>query len=289
MTKLGLRVLLAAATTALVATAGSSTAAPVPYAGGTYSQNFDGLPTTANSTTPFSQTLNSNPSPNERGPYELTAVTGATGIDGWYGANNGGTGVSMEFRAHNGSQSGGTGRGVLSLGADGSTERALGGLPTSAQIPRWGVIFTNNSTNTYTSVDVSFVTEQWRRGDVAAPGDVAAFAYALNVTSINDAAFTAFTALDAATVNSQAAPTNVALDGNDPANRASVASTISGLSWAPGQTLALRWSLSDITGQDNGLGIDNFSFTAAVPEPASTTVMVLGVTALARRARRTSR
>src|SRR5207237_1778080 len=55
----------------------------------------------------------------------------------------------------------------------------------------------------------------------------------------------------------------VTLDGNLAANQTAVNAIVAGLSWAPGQTLALRWTDVDDGGSDDGLGIDNLSFAGA--------------------------
>ena len=82
-------------------------------------------------------------------------------------------------------------------------------------------------------------------------------------------------------------PTEVALDGNLPANQVAVAGTVSGLDWAPGETLVLRWSITEQDGQDDGLGIDNLSFIAhPVPEPSTLALAAAALLGLAVAARR---
>ena len=69
---------------------------------------------------------------------------------------------------------------------------------------------------------------------------------------------------------------NTALNGNDPANQQAVSGTVTGLSWAPGQDLVLRWNSNELSGSDNGLAIDNLSFSA-VPEPSSVALAAIGL------------
>jgi hypothetical protein len=166
---------------------------------------------------------------------------------------------------------------VISYGTDGSTERALGFLPTSNQISTHGLVLQNDSALTFVSIDVSFIGEQWRRGDDGAA--TLSFSYGLGANI--GAALTAFPALNFSSPNTQVAPLNVALDGNLPANQVSKSSTISGLNWAPGTTLVLRWATSEMSGQDDGLGIDDLSFSAAVPEPSTLLLGSLAVVGLA--------
>lgn len=60
-----------------------------------------------------------------------------------------------------------------------------------------------------------------------------------------------------------------------------MAGLISGLSIGSGNTFGIRWSLSDLNGvtSDDGLAIDDFRLTAtvaAVPEPTTWAMMLLG-------------
>jgi len=70
----------------------------------------------------------------------------------------------------------------------------------------------------------------------------------------------------------------IPLDGNLPANQTAVNEFVGGITWSPGTWLVLRWDGKDVTGQDNGLAIDNLSFSAGVPEP--TGAVLAGVAAI---------
>jgi len=264
-----LRTIGSVAALALLAATGlmgrNAHAAPLGYVGGTINENFDTLPT--NVTNPTQVGLS-------KAPFDLNpAINNLTGLTGWQ-ASNLGTSATTEFRSQNGSLSGSGGRGVISYGTNGSTERALGALPTSNQINPFGLVLVNNSQDTYQKISVSFVGEQWRRGE---PGvnNIMTFAYgeAANIAG----GLTAVPALSFSNPNTQAAPTEVALDGNLPANQVAISGTITGLNWAPGETLVLRWTISEGSGQDNGMGIDNFEFTAQVPEPSTLALACVAV------------
>lgn len=242
--------------------------APLSYDGTGYVQDFDGLPT--NVSNPV-QTLTG------KGPHEFTSITSASGIDGWQFANPSGSSANTEFRSQDGSLSGSSGRGSLSLGVNGSTERALGALSTSNQIPVFGLVLRNDSGLVIDSFTLSYTGEQWRRGDVSTANKLL-FAYSVGGSSITTGTFSSVPSLDFLSPNMQVAPTNVALDGNLVANQASITDTVTNISWLPGETLVLRWTAQDLSGQDNALGIDDVSFsTTAVPEASTVLLCVFGV------------
>jgi hypothetical protein len=242
---------------------------PYSYTGGTYTNNFDGLPTDV--TNAF-QTITGT------GPFYFTGnVTGVTNMDGWQLSNPGGSSANTEFRSQDGSLGSSSGRGVISFGANGSTNRALGTLATSNQVNDFGMVLVNNSTTTFTQFTLSYTGEVWRIGD-ATPPDALTFAYGPGA-GINDLAPDDPTTLDAnldfhgdstsnyATVKPTVpAGGGIAVDGTNAINQTAVSDTVTGISWAPGQTFILRWLGENNTGQDDGLAIDNlsFSFSAVV-------------------------
>lgn len=257
---------------------GFALAAPtVSYTGGTVTQNFDGLPSTGSA------------APAGRGPHALNAAFGLgepSTLDGWYGGNPGGTSTATEFRAQDGSLSGSGGRGVVSFGN--TADRALGSLATSNQVNHFGVVLTNDSANTYTSFTLSYTGEQWREGNLAnaaTENDRLVFSY--GPAAGIDGALAAAASLDFVAVENDAADGDAdrATDGNTAAFRAAVSDTVSGLNWAPGTTLVLRWAGTDFSGQDHGLAVDDLSFTAAVPEPAAAGLSAAATAALATRRR----
>lgn len=270
---------------ALIALAGATATASAQfsYTGGTYSQDFNTLPSVTGGT-------NSTITVAGRGPHALTAgFTTATGVAGWQGANFDGSSTSTEFRAQDGSGSGGTGRGVVSFGTAGSSERALGTLATSNQINSFGLVLTNNTTGILTQFTLSYTGEQWRRGNVAAPNSLLFF-YGIAAGLQDQTAPAVPTTLVAAPIlnfvapNTQASPTEVAIDGNAAGNRTLVSATITGLTWNPGETLVLQWNGIDQSGQDDGLAIDDVSFVA-VPAPGALALLGLGGLLAGRRRR----
>jgi predicted extracellular nuclease len=154
--------------------------------------------------------------------------------------------------------------GVHSYGTGTNTERALGsvGSNTTGDI-FFGFRLTNSTGNTITSLDVSYVGEQWRNGGntsaqqldfqyrVATPG---------TVTDINtpSSAWIDFDTLDF--VSPVVGATAAALDGNAAANRTAKSGTIS-LSAPAGQEIWLRWKDTNDAGNDHGLAIDDLTVT----------------------------
>jgi len=218
---------------------------------GFYMQNFNGLAQTGSTSIPNAGT-----------PHAIEGVLGSTGMDGWSGYNYFGSSTSTEFRAQDGSQSGSAGRGINFFGTTGSSDRALGLLPTSNQVSAFGVVLTNTTGFTITELDVSFVGEQWRAGE---PENVLTFSYGIG-TSLSAAA-TPFSSLDFATLYSGENP-QFAVDGNDPDNQVALSDTIGGLSVADGESIVLRWDMADMSGQDNGLAIDDL-VVVGIPAPGA--------------------
>lgn len=247
---------------AALSVAAPAYAGPLSYTGGTYTQNFDTLPSTGSGSV-------ANRGPNYINP-SWTGVTGSN-LTGWQFANPTGTGTSTEYRAQDGSLSGSAGRGVVSFGTTGSSDRALGALSTSAQIPTFGLVLTNNTSQLLTSFTLSFTGEQWRRGD-AVPQDSLLFTWGLG--SDISGSYTAASALNF--TSPTAAPLNSALDGNLAINQTAKSATITGINWGIGQTLVLKWTAQELSGQDDGLAIDNLSFSA-VPEPSSLALAAMGL------------
>ena len=225
--------------------------AQVLYSGGTYSQNFDTL---VNSPANTALTFTDN-----------------TTLTGWYSVST----VAARYRVSTGSDTTGS---LYSFGASGSTERALGSLAsnTSGDI-YYGVRLQNTSASTFTSFSLSYTGEQWRNGGNTS-AQTLAFSYSTTATGVNTGTYTSDTALAFATPTVGA--TAATLDGNGAANRANLSKVISGISWAPGSDLWLRWFDLNDAGNDHGVAIDNLTFIASAgssaPEPASGVWLLVG-------------
>ena len=216
---------------------------------GAYHQSFDGLGQSGTVTLTGT------------GPHAINGVLGATGMEGWFGGNFGGSSTNTEFKAHDGSLASSAGRGIISFGTTASAERALGALSTSNQIPSFGVVLTNDTSRTLVALDVSYVGEQWRAGD-ANMLDVLSFKYGYGASIVD--AGTSLPALNF--LSPVLSGGNIALNGNSAANQTVIEGTITGLDLAPGESIVLRWDATDLSGQDNGLAIDDLSIVGQ-PKP----------------------
>lgn len=224
----------------VVAAGTSAVNAAVTLTGTPYSQDFDSLSTTAwtNDSTLPGWSLFKQPAP---GTPFTSIVTGT-------GSNNAG--------------------GFYSFGLD--TDRALGGIgsgnatvwnsPASGAVAGWiAAQFTNGDDTAFDSFTVAYDGEQWRNGgNTSAQSMVFEYGFGPSFDSISwtpgGATFDVTSPVTGSTAG--------ALDGNNAANRvAGLGGTISGLAWAPGDSLWIRWiKLNDI-GNDHGLAIDNFSIS----------------------------
>jgi len=283
---------------AYLALAGVLSFAPVGAARGavlystaasTYSQNFDSLPTT-----PENVSLGNTPT----GWTDDNAApaAGNFSIVGWYlfhptSQTEGGFNNHQRMRITSGNTTTGS---FYSFGSSASTDRALGDIgsstTTSAGAPLvFGARFTNNTGVTLDSFTLDFTAEQWRDGGTTTTGSVAqsvTFGWKVGAANIQDTGFTAAAGLGF-TSPTFGATAGTALDGNAAANRVAIGPvTVSGLNWAPGTDLWIRWEDVDHTGNDHGLAIDDLHFSADVPEPTGLGVLALSAVVLAARRRR---
>jgi len=231
--------------------------AQVNFGAGGYTQNFD-TPALASQTSQGTNWVNN------------------TTIAGWYAETSFGSITNYRVGA------GGVNNGSLySYGASSSSDRALGSLGSSSYNGiAYGVRLVNGGETTIDDLSVSYVGEQWRNG---APNPAAAhslvFSYRVSsspITSPDWAGAETWTAVPSLNFTGPiTGGTAGGLDGNAAENRIALTGTISGLAWAPGTELFLRWFDVNDTSNDHGLGIDDFS--AAVPEPTTAGLLALGL------------
>lgn len=250
--------------------------AQVNYSGGTYSENFDTI---------F----------NSDGTGIVMSGVGAIGaqdaiptLTAWRSARVGGTGTGTFalFADWGGS---GTGR-LYSYGTTAGSpiyyERALGSVGSGTTMVGFGTYFINTSSDTYQNLAFSFDREVWRNQSAAADQSLS-FAYGLASSGIATTDFlthssmTAFAALNATSPAALGGVASAGRDGNATPYMAAVSATITGVNWAPGDMLFIRWNDFDDVGTDAGTAIDNLTMIATVPEPSCGLLLGLGVAALA--------
>jgi uncharacterized protein len=173
---------------------------------------------------------------------------------GWWFSESG-TNANDLYTAGNGSLNTGD---TYSFGATGASDRALGGLQSGALIPTTGAQFTNNTGETFSSLEVSYTGEQWRMG-YAGRADRLDFQYSLDATSLTSGTWTDVNSLDFSSPTT--AGTVGTLDGNLSGNRTTITYTITGLSIADGVSFWIRFSDFNATNADDGLAVDDFSIT----------------------------
>jgi hypothetical protein len=199
-------------------------------------------------------------------------------IPGWYAGSSPGTfpGVggtlsptsTSAHRANDGSSNSGS---VYSYGTGGSGERALGTLGSGTPRTQWfGMWLTNTTGSVLEKFTLSYTGEQWRQ--TTGIQNTLQFYYSTTATQIYDAdsqtvgsEWTASSTLDFNAIKFGAGvTTDGALDGNAAGNKLNISSTVAiPGGWQPGQNLFLRWRDVDNTGSDQGLAVDDLSFSAA--------------------------
>ena len=218
--------------------AASSQCVPVSMLGTPAGQNFDTLAQTGTNV-----------------PW-----TDNTTLPGWYSTRT-------TYNAGTGSSNTGS---LYSFGVAGTnavTDRALGTVASGGTTTIFGAVcFVNNTGTALTAANIAYIGEQWRDGaPVPAAAQRLDFEYQIAATGvITDAntpttGWTAFDALDfTGPVAGGAA--GAALDGNLPANRVALGSTIT--AGVPiGQEFWMRWVDINDASNDHGLAVDDFSFT----------------------------
>lgn len=223
---------------ALLATLGTSFAAPVAMTGaGSYSENFDTLANTG--------TTNS--------------WTDDTTLPGWYSQRSG-TGTT--YAADTGSSTGGN---LYSYGSAASTERALGTIGSgnaAAGSFAHGVLLQNTSGSSIIINSLAYTGEQWRKGGATAAQTVTLW-YQVSSSAItaltptSNAGWTALTSGDfSSPINTTGGAT---LDGNAATNRTAISAFDPNINVPDGNYIMIRWSDPDHTGTDHGLAIDDVS------------------------------
>jgi len=257
--------------------------AAISYAvpGSTYSENFDSLPADAVA----SANIQVNGYPNGWQDDASVVAGDHVGVPGWYlyhpnpGPNfnpiaEGGTNGHQRIRFGPGANTGGfwafrnsNNPGEMALGCIGSLTVADNGAPMYRALR-----LTNDTGMTLDSFTVTFDGEQWRDGQ-GTTGETQTFGYSLTATVTDWHSTAAFIEVPELSFTSPVVAgtgsAGTAVDGNTAGLTRDITATITGIAWAPGTDLWLRWNDPQLGGglADDGLAIDNVTFTAAVSAP----------------------
>jgi hypothetical protein len=250
------------ASAALLAAVSAQAAVSVTGPAFTYSQNFDSLASTGTT---------------------ATWVNDST-LAGWslfY--------VNTDVTSYLVGTGSGTSGGFYSYGSAGSTDRALGSLATNGNVAAGAneyiaLSLTNTSGAAFDSFTLRYDGEQWRNaGNTAAQTLTVQYGFGATFAAVT----TWNTTTSAFTFTSPvASATAAAVDGNAAGLVGSLGGTVS-TTWAAGDTMWIRWTDLNDSGNDHGLAIDNVSLSvSAVPEPSTYAMLLAGVAAIGFVARR---
>ena len=252
-----------------------------------YEQNFDALPDTNRTTSPYYYT------------YINSGSEGALTIPGWYVTHANATPTyGTGLKCDNGSFFTGTsifsyGSETLNRGGIGGTNRTLGAIAGKNGFVYLGVLLKNNTGSTVKTMTVKFAGETWRKGCEVNKADGSLtcdiiynpiFADATNYyitpdqislgTNIREMDY-ASSLTGAADATAQGA-TGLNVDGHATENRTLKSYTSTDMNWPANATLLIRWRLNNVPydASNNvyaqwGLGIDDFSATIDEVVPTS--------------------
>ena len=219
-------------------------------------------------------------------------VDGTT-LAGWYAGINANNTPDGNLRVTDGTEATPL-SGLLNLGAAGDADRALGSKATSngnfANIA-YGVLFQNNSGQDLLITNVTYTGELWRT-NTGGNAEQWVTSYKVSPSLFTDvepggnsatANLGTFTAAPGSLnwTSPTNTPTGTALNGNDPANRATVTGDLNQV-LLPGEYFMFRWVDTNLAGTDGYQGIEDLSITfAAVPEPGTLALLGIGLLPLA--------
>lgn len=243
-----------------------------------YTQNFDSLGTTTISNV-VSLTI---------GVQASLGSVVTNSLNGWYAAKIAGSAGITDIVADRGTGSSGAVYNYGGTNAPANADRSLGGLATGSFTPGFGALIKNETGQTLQGVQISFISKLWRSSTVS---NSLTFGYGLvdgaTFTTANFLTAAGASPLVSADVVYPAAASNVAVDGNLPANQIAFNNVTIPQAIAPGETLFIRWQDVDGASSDAGMAIDNVSLTALADAPPATAPFVSPTTAPANEITRT--
>lgn len=240
-----------------------------PVAGVEIGENFDNLPTVFNNNVSI-QPLWSDGWTDDSESLEGISVS----LPGWYlyyptaTTPEGGTNSHQRMRFGAGSNTGA----FWAFGPSAvDPEKALGSIGSTTVAPNGAPMFialrlVNGTGGTLTTFALTFDGEQWRDGASPDP-ETLTCAWSLTATGDDWNTTAVFTGIPALSFISPVATGTSSgggqVDGNVEGLQAGLTATITGITWAPGTELWLRWADPQLaSAADDGLAIDNLRFKA---------------------------
>ena len=166
---------------------------------------------------------------------------------------------------------------TYSTGAFMSPERSFsvfrGKTMGNIQVDTIGATFRNTTGATIQALNIAYTGEQWTR-DGSGNEDFLTFGLSTDATSLTTGTWTSPGDLELTSPNTTLnGDTQTAIDGNNPLNRTAKSSSIP-VSIPPGATFWVRWAdaVANPPGDDDMLGVDDFSISAVGPDADGDTV-----------------
>ncbi|GEM_PF-6722676 len=201
--------------------------------------------------------------------FDGMTATGLTYLTGWTSIRYSGSGTANATLVMAVTDGATTSGNIYNVGTTSAADRCFGSLGSGSTVPAYGASLTNNAGITISDLLFSFTIEQWRSGSSNTANEKNIFQYSVDATSLSTGTWIAVSTLDLNEILTTTT-TAVKVDGNLPANQASVSASVSGLSLANGATIWFRWVDDDVAGSDGILTIDNLSITASSDTQAPT-------------------
>ncbi|HQS23800.1 MAG: hypothetical protein B7Y11_09125 [Sphingobacteriia bacterium 24-36-13] len=211
-----------------------------------YQQNFNDLPNGGSFTL-----IGKGPHSFSQSPFSIA------GLNGWEFMHRSGTGTNAVFVQGAGTA---TSSGIYSVGASGSTDRALGSLAAGTGVYAFGIRLTNQTGGSLNKISGSFSAEQWRKGGSGNINTWVGKYGTGTINSLDQPNLLSHSAMNFSSIQFSIGAGS--LNGNSPENQTNIQFTITGIDWKNGEQLLLRWDDVDETGSDDLVAIDNFSFSA---------------------------
>jgi endonuclease I len=146
---------------------------------------------------------------------------------------------------------------LYSFGSTGNSDRALGSLGSTGNANgKFGMNFTNNTSNNIQTLTITYTGEMWRLGS-GSPLDSLHFSYSTDASSLANGTWTDVTQLNFITPDTTGI--GRAVNGNIDSFRRNITYTISGLNIPPSATFWIRWQDYNSLGSDDGLAIDDLT------------------------------